>query len=197
MNDSTFPYKGERGRKFGIQSGGTFRTDTIFRKYPDVMIVFNWDSSDTSLPHRSNHFQNYSLNKGKRWEILENAKTTGDAILIEQFYRSYTRKVLVNGVDRTSFETPEPPESKVESSWKTVSRVSRKKQKSRNNQYQKLKTEELIDGQSVVNIEYSNRDRKCRHRELGIGRCSEPLQRVSGREKRNQLKRNMINMFKF
>src|ERR1019366_5122401 len=174
MSEPSFPYKWERGRKFGIQSSGTLRDRGIYGYDNDIVEFFEWDNKDYKQGYRYYNYKQQSPSKGKKWKIIENAKAEFtksndfNTILMETSYNSYSHKTSINGVDRSSFQPPDPPpEPKFQPSWKTTSRRSRKREKSRNEEYQRLKKQELADGQPIVKVEYCNSDPKFEHREFG------------------------------
>ena len=170
--EDTFPYKWERGRRFDIQSSNTLRRKRIQEK-PDTIQV-----STSERPLRSaglHHSEDLSLDKRKRWEILEEEKAKGDIRIVEELPER--SGVFINGkrtnlpgrhtqhaqwritaktdaTDATDANANQNPDKK-------VSRSSRRKQEQRYVSADNLAKERYCeDGQIILHVQRNRPDYK-------------------------------------
>lgn len=155
---SDFPFRGERGTRFGVTGGNTFRSGEAFKHThkPDLVRVYHWDEKEEDQQERWVWFYGprpngvseprQSLNKNKRWELLDKK----DVVVVEQVGRGDIR---VNGVQQESFllgtkeddsEVPHMPLG-----GKTMSRTSKK----RKVDVQKRLDSTPVQGQTIVQVE--------------------------------------------
>ena len=127
MDDEKRSHRGERGKRFGVQSKGTVRrkTDQSLRRNegPTVTVLH----PDASWPRHE-----LSLNKNKRWEVVEDAKQNKQIHVIEEEKKTFGRRGA--GEDLRTSNIPLP---KGDQGWSVVeSSGSKKKKKKRDKQRQ-------------------------------------------------------------
>ncbi len=95
MEKSDFPYKGERGTRYGVSSGNTLRNNWwLVTGENDLSHQYRHgtgltvDKSYVSFPHNP-----MSLNKQKRWEKVENSEEKKDVVVVHR----QGKRTLVNG----------------------------------------------------------------------------------------------------
>lgn len=180
--DYEFPYKWERGRKFGVQSSNTLRACPWVKNEPDTLRVFTHHNS----PYFFRRCGDLSLDKHKLWEELEEEQFRQDrwqsihkqfgfdpddydpnTRIIEKYSWPARSIVIINGktVNKTGkVSLPKIVETLPhENTSKTVSRASQKRNQQRQKALQQHSFNEPVQGQQVWQVQRTKPDQKMIH----------------------------------
>lgn len=208
--DYEFPYKWERGRKFGVQSSNTLRKCPWVKYEPDTLQISTHPNS-----RFINRHEEVSLDKHKLWEELEEEqfrqsrwqsihKQFGydpddydpNTRIIEHYSWPSRSIVVVNGnkVNRTGKVSPPEivEEQPHENTSKTVSRASQKRKQQRMKALQQHSFDEPKDGQQVWHVQRNRPDLKMVHeRQYSSDKWGGKWGVIDGKTRRLELKKQM------
>lgn len=158
--EEEFPHKWERGRKLGIQSSNTLRRNGIFYFKPDTFVVREPDETPITYCSR---MREISVNKQKRWELIEEAEKDPSVIFVEYHSFPSRPKLSINGAGPTSCDTT--PVASGPPSTKTVSRAAKKRGQQRKLELERAEANAPRPDQTYWEIDRNAPDPKYFHRE--------------------------------
>ena len=166
--EEEFPHKWERGRKLGIQSSNTLRRNGGFFYKPDTFVVREPDETPITYATR---MRELSVNKQKRWELMEEAKNDPSVIFVEDHRYPSRPKLTINGagrakqISRHSSQSWDAAPTSSPPSTKTVSRAAKKREQQRKLELERAEANAPRPDQTYWEIDRNAPDPKYFHRE--------------------------------